>query len=264
MTAEQTNHARAYVMYIAMYMGLMRALYTAMYVRARRSRSVSPSAFNNRPMFFARLDLRAGVERNAGHDVVNLVPQCPALVPQSKCLTAGLAVVAPQQLTALVPQCPAINAYLARTWAHVRMHTRVHAHTRRMAQREVPRDCAGLTGTRLYADSMPSRQETCHATTRTIAIQDRNEERLVSRLWPSPTDHIRRDLAPAKCRTRKQSRQARVLPSRLPSLPPDAGRRGRSRRAVKPRGECRRSPLAPVRDTQLGPANGSFPAEVNS
>jgi hypothetical protein len=83
LSAKFTNHVRAHVMYIPMYMGLMRALYTAMYVRARQSRAVSPSAFNNRPMFSVRHDLRAGVRKNAGRDVVNLVPQCPALVPPS-------------------------------------------------------------------------------------------------------------------------------------------------------------------------------------
>lgn len=107
------------------------------------------------------------------------------------------------------------------------------------AQWGASRDGARLTGTRICTDSMPNPQETCHATTRTIAIQDRNEERLVSRLWPSPTNHVRRDLAPAKCGTRKQSRQARVLRSHLRSVPPDRGRRGQSRRAVRPRGEHR-------------------------
>jgi hypothetical protein len=65
-----------------------------------------------------------------GERSTNSVPHSPALVPQSKCLTAGLAVVVGQGLTSLVPQCPAMKGKLLHAGAHAHAHTRAHTRGR--------------------------------------------------------------------------------------------------------------------------------------
>lgn len=236
MSSKITTHARAHVMYMAMYVRRFVVLYTAMYVCARRLPAVRPFAIENPAMFSGRQYLRAAVLKVTVQHGVNLVPQCPAIVPQSKCFTAGLAVVASQRVTSLVPQCPAITAPICtRTGVRTHAHTRTRIRTRRMAQWEVPRDCAGLTQILKHGRSGSNHLENDNGSTRTIAIQDRNEERLVSRLWLSSTNRVRRHLASAECGTRTRPRQESIIPSSLPSLPADAGRSGSSRGAVRSR-----------------------------
>lgn len=236
MSSNITTRVRAHVMYMAMYVRRFVVLYTAMYVCARRLPAVRPFAIENPAMFSGRQYLRAAVLKITVQHGVNLVPHSPAIVPQSKCLTAGLTVVAPQRVTSLVPHSPAITAPICtRTGVRTYAHTRTRIRTRRMAQWEVPRDCAGLIQTLKHGRSGSNHQENDNGSTRTITIQDRNEERLVSRLWLSSTNRVRRHLASAECGTRTRPGQERIIPSRLPSLPADAGRSGSSRGAVKAR-----------------------------
>ena len=85
-----------------------------------------------------------------------------------------------------------------------------------------------------HPDPLPQRSH--DATSWTIPLQGREEERLVSRLWLPATNRVRRDLASAECGTRTRPRQESIIPSHLPSLPSDARRSACSRGAVKSRG----------------------------
>lgn len=114
---------RAHVMYMALYMRANNALYSVMYAPVHGADRVHAatqgiSSKSHGGQYLYDLTPKTTVRQEA-----NLVPHSPAIVPQSKCLTAGLTGVTAQGLRSLVPQCPAITAKLyayagARTYAH--------------------------------------------------------------------------------------------------------------------------------------------------
>jgi len=246
-TVRNSVSARAHTMYTTLCARAKRVMYSTLYmvVRAPVCVHASSGLFLRKP--HAGRMLRQNTRPTGAQDNLHLVPHSPAIVPQSKCLTAGLTGVVAQGLKSLVPQCPAIQAsYSARRRLRTCAHTHTRAHTRRGTQWEVPRDTAGLTAGADRALSMLKSQENDPANAQAITLPSRADEPLASHVWQQAAHHVCQQPATTACGARTPVTPECHDHASLSNVSGRAGHRGDARRAVRAEDAARRTTLAHV------------------
>ena len=195
MSGRWTACTRARTMYMTTYVRANHAMYMVIYVRARRVVRVHAMSGKIALKSHCEIYLRRFFTKRPLAQKPNLVPHSPAIVPQSKCLTAGLTGVTAQGLTLLVPQCPAMFPYLY-MYAGARAHTR----TRTPAHGGAMGCTAGLCGTTgydLYTRSY-------HVRTHVEVFVTLRAGHVATLSW------TRRRTSPARCQLKsRESRKAR-------------------------------------------------------